>query len=262
MPVASTSVNRPSRIPRWREPGFLLSAAVALVLGVAVGRGIAYFMSQGGLWVITAAFITILTGFGVIVAAVAWPVVARLLRRSPRSALASVGMTTIVLAAGIGVGAATARLTGATYHPPVTLQAAATIQANLSGPGLDTATANGTAGTCDSEPDSRAIASVTALDLGSFGTGRLRGFLTFSPDGTVDGWALIDGSDSAPDVLPIQWAGTLRVMSISPDRTKGDVYFPEVALVTDSKLPGASVAPEWPRTMTGDVSWQCQPWQD
>lgn len=247
---------------RWRDPGFLLSAVVALVIGVAIGQRMAYYQSIGGESAIGVAVVLVLTVFGVIVAAIVWPILARLLRRSGAQALASVGLASVALTAGIGGGMATAGLTGSTYHQPITLDSAASISAELTGSGLSSATVNGAAGRCSSEPDTQTIGTVEAFDLGAFGTGRLRGYLSFSSNGEVDGWAMIDGSDADPEALPIQWAGTLRVVSMLPDRSSGEVSFPDVALGVDAKLPGQSVAPEWPRTITGSISWQCQPFSE
>ena len=247
---------------RWRDPGFLVCAVAALVIGVAIGQRIAYYQSIGGESVMSVAFFLVLTVLGVIVAAVVWPIVARLLRRSSSRAFASVGMASLVLAAGIGGGIATAGFTGSTYHPPVTLASTASISANLTGAGLASATVSGAAGSCSSEPNTRRVGTVEAFDLGAFGSGRLRGFLSFGTDGGVDGWAMIDGSDADPELLPIRWAGTLRVVSISPDRSSGEVSLDDVPLSVDAKLPGQSVGPEWPRMMSGDVSWQCQPFTE
>jgi len=259
MPVAPQRLEPRHLASRWRNPGFLVSAAVALMLGVYLGRSVAYYGSIGGESIMGASFIVVLTAFGVVAAAIAWLIIARLLRRSAGRALASAGTSAAVLAVGMVGGALTAGITGGTYHPPIFLQASAVIQGNLSGTGLVTAMVDGAAGRCDSAPDSREIASVEAIDLGSFGSGRLRGLIVFNPDGSVDGWAMIEGSDNDPEVLPIRWAGTLRVMSMSPDRSTGDVFFPNVPLGEDAKLPEQTVAPEWPRTLTGDISWECQP---
>jgi hypothetical protein len=229
---------------------------------VSLGREVAYYASAGGESILGVGFVIGVTVIGVLVAAVTWPIVAALAHRSVVRALVSVGLAAGVLAAGMAGGAATAGLSGGTYHDPVYLQANAKIQANLSGTGLGTAMVDGAVGHCQSDADSREIASIEMLDLGAFGTGRLRGLLVFNPDGSVDGWAMIDGSDSDPEALGVRWAGTLRVMSISRDRSSGDVFFPDVALDHDAKLPGATVAPEWPRSISGDISWECQPFTD
>jgi hypothetical protein len=261
MSLAPDQAADPQRRSRWRDRGFLASAAAALALGAYLGREAAYYASIGGESILGVGFLIGLAILGVIIAAIGWPILARLLGRSAWRALGSVGVAAAVMTVGMLGGAATARITGGTSHPPVYLQASARIQATLSGTGLDMARVDGTMGHCDSEPDSREIASVEALDLGSFGTGRLRGLLVFNPDGSVDGWAMIDGSDSNPEALPIRWAGTLRVMSMSPDRSSGDVFFPDVHLGVDSKLPDATIGPEWPRSMSGDISWECQPFE-
>jgi hypothetical protein len=168
----------------------------------------------------------------------------------------------VAVATGVGGVMATAGMTGSTYQPPITRYSAASISAEITGSGLASATVNGAAGRCSSEPDTHTIGTVEAFDLGAFGTGRLRGYLSFSINGEVDGWAMIDGSDANPEALPIQWAGTLRVVSMLPDRSSGEVSFPDVALGVDAKLPGQTVAPEWPRTITGTISWQCQPFSE
>ena len=261
MSPAPERAGQPRRASRWRQARLIVVVAV-FVLGVYLGRSIAYELSIGGESILGASVLAGLALVGAAAASIVWPVVARLSGRSVGRALASVGLSTAALAVGAVAGTGTAGLTGATYHPPITLEAPATIQSDLFGPGLAVALADGTAGRCTSEPDSRRIASVTALDLGAFGSGRLRGFLVFAGDGSVDGWALIDGTDVDPEVLPIRWAGALHVMSISADRSSGDVFFPDVPLAVDAKLPDATIGPEWPRTIAGDISWQCQPFED
>ena len=243
----------------WRRPAFLVPAAVALILGVLIGRSMGYYSSIGGESIMGVAFLLALAVLGTLVTWVIWLILVALLRRSVRTAIKVLALATVAFAAGITAGAATAGATGGSYHPPVVLTAPATIKAHLMGAGLADAIVDGAAGTCESEPDRQVIGTVTAVDLGAFGAGRLQGFLSFSPAG-VDGWVLVVGSDSDPEVLPIRWAGTLTLTESPADRSSGTVFLPDVPLGEDAKLPGASIAPEWPRTMAGEISWDCGQW--
>ncbi|MEO5705188.1 MAG: hypothetical protein ABIZ52_06985 [Candidatus Limnocylindrales bacterium] len=256
--------DQPSGSPKpWRRPDFLIATAVAVVVGVIVGRGVAYWLTRpGSMNTVSAGLLIVLTIIGVVVVSSIWLAAVRVLGRDGRAARRSIALATAVLVACTVGAYATAGFTGGTYVEPVVLSATGTTRSTLTGAGMAPAIKDGGAATCDSEPDTRIVSSVMASDLGAFGTGRLRGFLMFSPDGSVDGWALIDGSDGNPERLPIQWAGTLRVADLSADRTSGRVTFPDVPLGEDAKLPGDSIAPEWPRTLSGEISWECGPWAE
>jgi hypothetical protein len=123
---------------------------------------------------------------------------------------------------------------------------------------------------CRSGPDSRAVAGVTALDLGELGSGTLRATvgLPSQGSGTATAEMFIDGGDLPDGSFQPFWSGPANVTESGGQGATGSLTFQDLRLEAD---PGAAKAGEtgppadtggWPASLSGTLSWSCGPWAD
>lgn len=258
------------------QPGSNLARAVALIVaviagvgGVLAGRAIANLWGVGGLGINDGAVLLILVVMAVVGLALIGLIATAIRHGQVSLAIGTILATSGLLAAGTFGGNATTAATGGLRPPaPVVLESAG--EASLTMPaGVPPFAAHdhGRA-TCSSVPDGRTVGTVTALELGKLGSGTLRATLTLpaqaSSAATAEFW--IDGADVPEGWTQPFWTGSVLVTGLGPGQASGRLNFAGLARETDPNvLKGGSPAPtsavsNWPVTITGVVSWTCQPW--
>jgi hypothetical protein len=239
----------------------IVVAIAAVVAGVVAGREIAYERSMPGLGgalggIIPIFFLIVVAGGLGLVGLVA--IAIRHGRVSPAIAtlLAGAGL----LVTGAFGGAATAAPTGALYHEPVVLESTGTTTFTLDVATLPFATQQGGRATCRSDPDGRTVVDVTALELGELGPGTLRAFvgLPVAASEPASAAFFIDAGDLPEGATPPSWTGRVLVSGISADHASGRLAFDGLSQHVDEKMPAP--ASTWPSTISGELSWTCQPW--
>jgi hypothetical protein len=270
--VPSTSATGSTERKRSRSAvGTTLSVLVvagACMVGVLAGRAIAYQGSLGGFSAIGAAVLALF-----VIAAVVGLALIGLIATKFRHGQVSPAIGTLLAAAGLlGVGAlggsATAAAFGGLYHEPVVLAAAGQTQVELQAGAILFVARDGGLAYCSSEPDSQAVAGITALDLGELGAGTLRATIGLpaqaADSATVE--LFIDGGDLPEGSPQLSWSGPARVTDLGADGASGKLTFMNFQLANPAAKPdpGSSVttsaAPGWPATISGSLSWTCQPW--
>lgn len=246
----------------------VLVAAGAGVMGVLVGRSIAYSKSVGGLG---GAFEAAFLSFFLIVAIIVLVLIA-LIAMKVRHGHMSQPIATILAAAGLLAAGAvgghtTAAAFGGLYREPVVLEAAGQTTIDLqTGDTPFTPLVAGEA-SCSSVPDGRAVASITALELGDLGSGGLRATLHLadvaSDSPTAEFW--IDGGDLPEGSTQPTWNGPVRITEIGPDGATGKLIFTNLeGFSNDPALKGpespsaASGPVGWPSTLSGVMGWTCE----
>jgi hypothetical protein len=150
-------------------------------------------------------------------------------------------------------------------HEAIVLDAAGTTEAAITGGDLRFTAKDRGAALCRSLPDSRAVSDVTALELGELGSGTLRAMLGVSA-GTGIGTAeiFIDGGDLPEQSFLPSWTGRVTITSSTANGASGSMTFTALALQADPAgkpgLPAPAGVDEWPATLSGTVSWSCDPW--
>jgi hypothetical protein len=270
--VVPTSAPGSIEPKRSRSPiGTTLSVAVAVgacIVGVLAGRAIAYQGSVGGFGAVDAAVLAMF----VIVAVVGLALIG-LIATKFRHGHVSPAIGTLLAAAGllaVGTlgGDATAASTGGLHHEPVVLTAPGQTRVELQAGAIPFVARDGGRADCSSGPDSQAVADITALDLGELGSGTLRATIGL-PAQTADGATVelfIDGGDLAEGSMQPFWSGPVQVTDLGADGASGMLTFMDFELANPATKPDpgssatASAVPGWPATISGSLSWTCQPW--
>jgi len=121
---------------------------------------------------------------------------------------------------------------------------------------------------CSSGPDSQAVARITALDLGELGSGTLRATIGV-PGQAADGATaelFIDGGDLPEGSMQPFWSGPVQLAELGGEGASGKLTFTSLGLSNAAEKPEqgssgpTSAAPGWPATISGSLSWTCQPW--
>lgn len=247
----------------------VLVVAGACVIGVLVGRAIAYQASVGGLGgalgVGFLSFLLIVTVVGLAaVGLVATKVRHGHISRAIGTILAAAGLLT---AGAIG-GHATAAAFGGLHHEPVVLEATGQTRFELQAGTMPFVTRDGGRAVCRSVPDGRNVADVTALELGELGSGTVRATLTLpvqaSDVATAEFW--IDGGDLPEGSIQPFWRGSVQITESGADNASGKLTFKGLDRSSGGALPKpassdpTSGASDWPSTLSGALSWTCQPW--
>jgi len=251
------------------RPASVLVAVGACVVGVLAGRAIAYEGSVGGLAGVLGAGIL---SFFLIVAVVGLALVG-LIATKIRHGHVSRPIGTLLAAAGLLAtgalgGHATAAAFGGLYHEPVVLEATGATRFDMQAVAVPFVARDGGRAVCRSVPDGRTVADVTALELGELGSGTLRATLSL-PAQASDGAAAefwIDGGDLSDGSIQPFWRGSVQVTEIGADGASGKLIFASLERengaekpISESPAP-TSAAPGWPSTISGLLSWSCQPW--
>jgi hypothetical protein len=239
----------------------IVVAIAAVVAGVVAGREIAYERSMPGLGgalggIIPIFFLVVVAGGLGLVGLVA--IAIRHGRVSP--AIATLLAASGLLVTGAFGGAATAAATGSLYHEPIVLEASGTSTFALDATTLPFIVRQGGLASCRSDPDGRTVVDVTALGLGELGPGTLRGFVALPVAATEPASAefFIDAGDLPEGATPPSWTGRGLVSGISADHASGRFAFDGLSQHVDDKMPAP--ASTWPSTISGELSWTCQPW--
>jgi hypothetical protein len=149
---------------------------------------------------------------------------------------------------------------------PVVLDATAVTRGAVKGGTLLFVATDGGAGTCQSWPDTRRVESVYSSNLGELGSGTMRATLAIPMSGsgvtTAELWN--DGANIPEGTFQPFWTGPARIIESGAGGTSGTMTFRALKLEVDAILkPGQSAPPEvadWPATLSGTISWTCQPW--
>jgi hypothetical protein len=268
--MTSRRPDRPrSVLGRWLSVAL---AAGACAIGVLVGRSIAYAKSVGG---IGGAFEAAFLSFLLIVAVVVLVLIA-LIALKVRHGHISQPIATILAAAGLLAtgafgGHTTAAAFGGLYREPVALEAAGQTTIDLQAGDIPFAARVASKASCTSVPDGRAVASITALELGDLGSGGLRATVHLADEvsngATAEFW--IDGADLPEGSPQVSWNGPVRVTEIGSDGATGKLIFTSLeGFSSDPALKGrespaaGAGAPGagWPATISGVMGWTCEAW--
>ena len=150
-------------------------------------------------------------------------------------------------------------------HVAIVLEAPGHTEAAITGGDLSLEPTHGGAASCRSVPDGTVVSDVTALDLGELGSGTLRAMWSV-PGRTGAGAAelFIDAGDLADGAFQPFWAGPVHVTARAGDGASGTMTFTGLELETDMMSkpgqPGPANAAAWPPTISGSLSWACEPW--
>lgn len=259
MPTGDDGVTQPNLGRRGAITTTVVFRLAALLLGLFIGRSIAYQVSRGGLegaiggglWVY-GTLLALVTLF------VAVAIRARIRRGPVGATLRPVVIGSAFLAAGALVGNVSAPYTGGLYRNALVLQTTGTMTLRMD----DVPTFEGIEGspvTCSSLPDGLDAAEVTGLDLGLLGARHLRGTVSL-PFGNeaaarLDLW--LDGADLPEGAFQPTWSGplTVTVLTRAGEDRPGQATFDSVALLHDPKLPAPSEA--FPEMFAGSLEWSC-----
>ena len=148
---------------------------------------------------------------------------------------------------------------------PVVLQATgATHNVVISGGTMRFVARDGGRARCQSVADSEAVAGITALELGELGPGTLRATLAVQTSAVASVELFIDGGDLVEGSFQPFWTGPIKVTEPHGDGAVGTVTFSGLKLEADAgSKPGLSPLPgvdEWPASLSGTMSWSCEPW--
>ncbi|HEX7949828.1 MAG TPA: hypothetical protein VF494_05740 [Candidatus Limnocylindrales bacterium] len=235
--------------------------AIGMLVGVLLGRGVAYSTSIGGLSgafavPLGASLLAVASLVAAAVGTVGW--LARR-RRSSAAILGAFGAAgTLVLGTGLGIVSAGA--TGGTYREPVVLTSPGTGSLTLIRPELPfTANPDGPV-QCASEGDGQVVHGITGLELGELGPGTVRGGLTLLlADGTGSLELFIDGGDLPDGADQPFWTGAVTYAGVVADGTSGSVAFERLTR-EPAAGPVATADVRWPEVLGGTLRWTCQAW--
>jgi len=153
-------------------------------------------------------------------------------------------------------------------HEPVVLAAAGQTQVELQAGAIPFVARDGGRADCRSVPDSQTVADITALDLGELGSGTLRAMIgvpvQLSDGATAE--LFIDGGDLPEGSPQLSWSGPVQVTELGAEGASGKLTFTSLGLANPASKPDpassvlTSAAPGWPATISGSLSWTCQPW--
>ena len=155
---------------------------------------------------------------------------------------------------------------GPTPAPVVLLAAGATRLVAISGGAVRFVALDGGRAQCQSVPDGLAVEGVTALELGKLGSGTLRGMLGLpgSSSAAASIELLVDSGEFVEGSFQPFWRGPVKVTESHDQGASGTVTFSGLRLEADAgSKPGLSPLPgvgHWPATLTGRMSWSCEPW--
>jgi hypothetical protein len=240
----------------------------AVVVGVVLGRGIAYEASHRELGVIGAA-VLMMSVIGVVVAMAAVALIATKIRHGHGSrAIATILAAAGLLAASAFGGGVTARALGGTYHDPVVLDALGETTFALDPGALPFVARVSGRADCRSEPDGQTVVDMTALDLGELGPGTLRAMVSLPIQASEPATAefFIDGGDLPDGSVQPFWRGPVLVATISTDHASGQLAFDGLTREIDQKMPtpessvAIAAANAWPSTLSGQLTWSCRRW--
>lgn len=247
----------------------VLVVAGAAVVGVLVGRAAAFQSSAGGLGGAIGAGILI---SGLVVAVVCLVLIGLIATKIRHGHPSRAIGTTLAAAGFVAIGAfggnATAAATGGVFHEPIVLTAPGQTRLALQAGAFPFVARDGGRADCRSVPDGQAVADVMALDLGELGSGTLRATLGLAaePSNATRVELFIDGADLPEGSPQLSWSGPAQVGEISTGGASGTLTFSDLAGSDPAakSQPGASasssVLPGWPATISGSLSWTCQPW--
>lgn len=270
--VAPASVPGSVEPLRSRSPiGTTLSALVvagACMVGVLAGRAIAYQGSLGGFSAIGAAVLALFVIVAVVGLALIGLIATKFRRGHVSGAIGTLLAAASLLAVGALGGNATAAAFGGLYREPVLLAAPGQTRVELQAGAIPFVARDGGQADCRSVPDSQAVADITALDLGELGSGTLRATISL-PAQAADGATVelfIDGGDLPEGSMQPSWSGPVQVTELGAGGASGKLTFTSLGLANPASKPDpassvpTSAAPGWPTTISGSLSWTCQPW--
>ena len=251
-PVDLRPQQEPGPTLRWR---LALVALIGFLVGLGAGYQMGYTVSLGGLEGIAAAFIGLMVGVVALVLGVVG-IGAGFGRRWTLRLGAFLAAGMLVLGTVAGNVAVSAFDLG--YKPPVSLQGIGSGSIVLDVAGFEP-TGDGEV-TCRSVDDSMDVGSIQFDALGELNGGTLRSWIDLPHPGRGGGFIelIIDGADLPEGSAQPTWSGSVQV-TVTDGGVSGSGSFSALGL----RLEPLDAAPTsgWPATLTGEVTWQCQPWQ-
>jgi hypothetical protein len=260
---------RPRSRPAAARTAFVIVAVLAVVIGVLVGRAIAYEASHGGFGAIGAAVLAMLLAALVVGMALIGLVATKIRHGQVSRAIATILSASALLALSAVGGGVTARATGGTYQDPIVLEATGEVTVALdAGPLPFVPTVLGQAD-CRSAPDGRTVVDISARDLGELGSWTLRASVSLPTSTSEPARAafFIDAGDLPEGSVQPFWSGHVLLASISADQASGHLAFDGLGQEIDPKMPApespaaVAAAEPWPATISGQLTWSCRPWQ-
>ena len=245
---------------RLRDPAFVVVVIGVAAIGAWAGREMAFQRGAGGMG---AAFgpPLIVAGLlvGMLVVAAIWSIVARLCGREARRTRGSIAVAIGLLWAGAISGYAISAGPAGIRPEPVILEATGRMSTILTG-GSPQFVAHDAAATCYSHADSRDLGSIESDDVAEFGAATLRPWVhpgVAGADPVVD--LVVESTDLPEGADHVGWTGPAQLVESNDGRTQGRVSFehlPREAV----KQPTATPSSDWPDTLSGAISWVCDPW--
>jgi hypothetical protein len=259
-PIAEAAPSAPGSVRRSLLLT-LVAAGGATLLGILIGREVAREISVGGLGGIAAIGLIVFVAL-VVIGLVLVAVIATAFRRGHATwAIGRVLIAAGLLAAGTAIGRETAR--GA-YPQPVILTAAGTTQVSLESAGVPFVARTAGRAECRSVQDSRDVQEVTTLDIGELGPGTLQAVISIGPGGGPGDASMIlaiDPADLAAGALQPTWEiGPFPTMRATTGNTTGTMKFDLSRNLDAAPSPGGTASALWPKTLSGEISWTCEPW--
>jgi hypothetical protein len=176
-------------------------------------------------------------------------------RVSSRYAFAAAGL----IAAGGVAGGAAVPLFNLGYHTPVVLGARGEASVTLESVSTFEPRAGGRAD-CWSVADGTDVQEIVALSLGELNGSVLRADILLpvqqQPRGSIS--LFIEASRLPEGSAPPAWDTQDVVIDSSAGGTTGRLRFEAVPIRVDPEMGAPSGS--WPATLTGEVSWACEPW--
>ena len=243
----------------------VLIAIAAIVLGIYLGRAIAYYGSLGDLGGVLAVGVL---GF-ILVAPIVGLVLIGLIATKLRHGKPNLAIWTILAAGGLlavgGIGGKlTAGATGGLYQAPLVLSATGETHADLTGGTMPFVKREGGRADCRSVSNGRTVAMVTALEVGRLGSGDMRATLSLAGTGSDGATAEFWIADVADGTVQPFWRGYVQVIESRADGASGRLTF-DLQRTEDippkgDATPAPAATSAWPPTISGTLSWICQPW--
>jgi hypothetical protein len=242
---------------------FVLIAAIGF--GIYLGRAIAYYGSLGDLGGILAVGVLRF----VLIAPVVGLVVVGLIATKLRHGKPNLAIWTILTAGGlltVGAigGSVTAAATGGLYQAPLVLSATGETRTELTAGTMPFVGQEAGRADCRSVDNGRAVAMVTALEVGRLGAGTMRATLSVAGTGSDGATAEFWIADVPDGTLQPFWRGYVQVIDSSANGASGRLAFDLPRAEDAPPKGGASAVPAatsaWPPAISGTLSWSCQPW--
>jgi hypothetical protein len=243
----------------------LLVLLAAIGVGIYLGRAIAYYGSLGDLGGILAVGVLRVVLIAPLIGLVLVGVIATKLRHGkPNLVIWTILGAGGMLAVGAIGGSITAAATGGLYQAAVVLSATGETRTELTASPMPFVGQEAGRADCRSVDNGRAVAMVTALDVGRLGAGSMRATVSLAGTGSDGATAEFWIADIPDGTIQPFWRGYVQIIESSDDGASGRLTF-DLPRAEDLPPKGAETAvptatSAWPAAISGTLSWSCQPW--